>query len=105
MTKKAKNKETTRKKVGTRMMFRNLPFIYFLSGLALLYIANAHYAERKVRQIDALKKEIEQMRWEFNSVKSDFLFKSTQSQLTKDVSTLKYADDPLPPKRIEIDEN
>ena len=105
MKKKAKIKKTTRKKVGTRMMFRNLPFIYFLGGLALLYIANAHYAERKVRQIDSLKKEIEEMRWEFNSVKSDYLYQATQSQLSKDVASLKNSGQKKPPKRIEVAEN
>lgn len=82
-------------------MFRNLPFIYFLSGLALLYIANAHHAERKIRQIDKLKNEIEEMRWEYNSVKSDFLYQSTKTQLSKEVSSLSVDKQKIPPKRIE----
>jgi hypothetical protein len=73
---------------GGGMVLKNLPFIYFAGFLALLYIANAHSAERKVRQIHRLRDEVKELRWQYMSFKSEFLFSSSPSQLASDVQHL-----------------
>ena len=32
--------------LGTKMIYKNLPFLYFLCGLGVIYIGNVHFAER-----------------------------------------------------------
>ena len=44
--------------MSAQLIFKNFPFVLFLGFLTILYIANAHYAEKKVRQIQSLQKEI-----------------------------------------------
>jgi Bacteriodetes cell division protein (FtsL-like) len=39
-------------------IFGNLPFVFFLFFLGLIYIANANFADKQVRKIQALEKEI-----------------------------------------------
>lgn len=57
----------------------NLGFIAFLGLLATIYIANAHYAERNVRNIQLLQNEIRDLRWEYMSLQSDNMYNSMQS--------------------------
>ena len=41
----------------TNWVFGNFQFLLFLCFLAIVYIANAHFAERNVRDIQRLQKE------------------------------------------------
>lgn len=66
---------------STEWVFRNFSFLLFLGFLALLYIANAHFAEKEVRQIQALQKEIKELKWQYTSIKSETMYKSIQSQM------------------------
>jgi len=65
----------------TEWVFGNFKFLLFLSGLAILYIANAHYAEGNVRRIQMLQKDIKELKWEYTSIKSETMYKSMQSQI------------------------
>ena len=58
-----------------------------LTLLALFYIANAHRGERKLRKISELKKEVEDAKSNFQEVKSDNTYTSTESQLIKKLGT------------------
>jgi hypothetical protein len=75
-------------KIMTRMVYKNLPFVYFLAFLGLIYIANVHYAERNVRKIQRLTNELKESRWKYLSMKADLMFEGTQSQIAKDVASL-----------------
>jgi len=70
------------------LVLKNLPFIYFAGVLALIYIANAHSAEKKVREIHRLREEVKELRWHYMSFKSEFLFSSSPTQLVNDVKYL-----------------
>ncbi len=56
-----------------------------LTLLGVIYIANAHQAERKLRKISHLEKEVEDAKSEYQEVKSDIIFKCTESQLAKNL--------------------
>jgi len=66
---------------STEWVFGNFAYLLFLGFLALVYIANAHFAEKKVRQIQMLQKEIKELKWHYTSIKSETMFKSMQSQI------------------------
>ena len=66
---------------STEWVFRNFSFLLFLGFLALVYIANAHFAEKGVREIQALQKKIKELKWEYTSIKSETMYKSIQSQI------------------------
>lgn len=71
---------------GSMILYKNLPFLYFLGFLAILYIGNAHYAEKNYRKVASLKKEIKELRWQYLSIKADVMYTSTQSQMEKRVA-------------------
>jgi hypothetical protein len=62
-------------------ILRNLGFILFLGFLAILYIGNAHLAERNVRRIQELQREIRQQRWYFMSLQSENMYNSLRSEV------------------------
>lgn len=66
-------------------ILKNLLFVLFLGFLATIYIANSHYAERNVREIQILQKEIKEMRWNYMSLQSENMFNSKRSEIAKGV--------------------
>jgi hypothetical protein len=64
---------------------RNLPYFLFLTLLAVIYIYNGHYADRVVRDVGKTGRELQELQYEFKSLKSEVMFRSKQSELAKAV--------------------
>jgi Bacteriodetes cell division protein (FtsL-like) len=65
----------------TDLVFQNFSYLIFLGFLGIVYIANAHFAEKSVRRIQMLQKEIKELKWQYTSIKSETMYKSMQSQI------------------------
>ncbi|RPD39025.1 hypothetical protein EG028_22150 [Chitinophaga barathri] len=91
-------------RINYQLITRNLPFILFLAVIALVYIANSHLAEKKVRRINKLSREIKELKWEYLSVKSELMFRSKLSEVSKAVEQLGLKELSTPPQRIEVKE-
>ena len=74
--------------INAGMILKNLPYILFLGLLATVYIANAHYSEKKVRQIQQLQNEVKELRWNYMSIKSDLMYNSKRSEVVKQAEAL-----------------
>lgn len=72
--------------VSSMMLYKNLPFLLVLCLLGLLYIANVHYAEKHIKQSQALIEDIKELKWDYWTLKSGILYKSTEGQISKKVS-------------------
>ena len=79
-----------------------IPFIAFAGLLAILYIANRHYAERTIRQIDHVGKEVKEMNWDYKSLSADLMKLTTQSEIAKRVDTMGLKERTAPPKKIVV---
>src|ERR1700739_3145231 len=77
-----------KKNVNAEKATGALPFVLFLVLLGMLYIGNMHMAEKSVRDIDKIGKEVKELTWDYKSSKADLAFKSTLSELAKRVDTL-----------------
>jgi Bacteriodetes cell division protein (FtsL-like) len=66
-------------------IIRNLPYFLFLALLAVIYIYNGHYADRVVRDVGKTGRELQELQYEFKSLKSEVMFRSKQSELAKAV--------------------
>ncbi len=51
---------------------RYVPHILFLAFLGLLYIGNAHYGEKMIREITHLEAEVETLRADHTTLKAEF---------------------------------
>lgn len=67
---------------------KQVPFFLFLSLLAVLYIYNGHHADKTIRKINKLSKEVKELKYEYTAVKSKVLYQSKQSELFKAVEPL-----------------
>ena len=79
-----------------------LPFIIFLAFLGMIYIGNRHFAEKNIRDIDKVSKEVKELSWDYKTLKSDLMLKSTQTEVAKLVDTLGLKELVEPPKKIIV---
>ena len=86
---------------------KHLPFILFLSGLCLVYIANGYFAEGAIRSIDRTGNQLKELRSEYITTKSDLMFESKQSQVAKALAEkeLGLKESVLPPEKIVVAAN
>lgn len=96
-------KREWRLRINYRAMIRNMPFILFLAGLALVYIANSHLAEKKIRRINQLGRDIKELKWEYLNVKSELMFRSKMSEVSKAVAPTGLKELSSPPQKIELE--
>lgn len=60
---------------------KSMPVFYFLFAVAMCYITMALMSEKRVRNIEYLKKDIKELRWEYMTLKSELMYSSTYSQV------------------------
>lgn len=87
-----------------RWLVKNIPFYLFAAALAVIYIANGHYADKTIREINATAKHLKEMEYEFKTVKRDVIFRSKESELAKAVEPLGLKELLVPPVRL-VDSN
>jgi hypothetical protein len=67
---------------------RQVPFFLFLALLAVIYIFNGHYADKTIREINRMTREVRELKYEYITVKSEVMFRSKPSELVRAVEPL-----------------
>ncbi|HQU57937.1 MAG TPA: FtsL-like putative cell division protein [Saprospiraceae bacterium] len=86
------------------IVLNNLAFVLFLGFLATLYIANAHMAERNVREIQLLQKDLKEMRWYYMSLEADNMYNAKRSEVARRVRENGLFSPSQAPKRVIVKE-
>ena len=81
-----------------------LPYILFFVVLGIFYIGNSHYADKTIRKIDKLEQEVEDLRADYTTLKSEYMFASKQSEVAKQVKKLGLEESEEPPFKIVVEE-
>lgn len=81
-----------------------LPKIFFVIALGLIYIGNTHYAEQTVRQINMIQVEVEDLRADYTTLKSDLMFSSKQSEVARKVKPFGLKESLTPPFKVVVEE-
>lgn len=76
---------------------RQMPIVYLLFFLALIYIFSVHAAERKLRKISSLENEVKELRWKYMSEKSKLMNSTTYTKIESQVSSMRLQNDGKPP--------
>lgn len=92
----------------THDMFLNqLPYILFLTVLAVIYIGNRYHAEKILRETINVTSELKELRAEAITTTSKLMFKSKQSEVARLVKEnglgLKEAVEP--PRKLIVEDN
>lgn len=79
-----------------------LPRILFVVALGLFYIGNTHYSEKTVRRINQVQADVEDLRADYTTLKSDLMFASKQSEVARKVKSLGLKESLTPPHKIVV---
>jgi len=91
--------------LANRKTAENLPFLLFLALLAIIYIGNSFYAEKNIRKIEKLQKELKELRYEHIYTKSKLMSKSRQSEVAESLSEEGIKESRTPPGKIKADKD
>lgn len=83
---------------------RYLPHVLFIVAIAIFYIGNSHYAEKTIRKIDDLEQEVEDLRADYTTLKSEYMYMSKQSEVAKRVKKIGLEESKEPPYKIIVEE-
>jgi Bacteriodetes cell division protein (FtsL-like) len=81
-------------------VLNNLPFFIFLAVLALFYISNTYYTEKTFKQIEKIKNELKELRYQSITTKAKMLDISKQTEIAKKVGQLGIRETTTPPYKI-----
>lgn len=86
-----------------KSIVNQLPFIFFLTFLAAIYIGNRYHAEKVVRDLTKLQQEVKDLRAESITNASELMFISKQSEVIKMVrgANLNLEESVKPPIKIK----
>lgn len=82
---------------------KHFPFLLFLAFIGVIYIGNSYYAEKNIRRIERLQREVKELRYEHIYVKSLRVSKSRQSEIAKELSGKGIKESTVPPQKIIVD--
>lgn len=80
-----------------------VPKILFVMVLGLLYIGNTHHAEKTVRKINNIQAEVEDLRADYTTLKSDLMFSSKQSEVARKVKAFGLKESLTPPHKVVVE--
>lgn len=93
----SRKRKERRRLFGYRWIVKNIPFFLFLSVLAVIYIYNGHYADKTIRSINKVDRELKELQYEYKTLKSEVMFRSKQSELARAVEPLGLKELTTPP--------
>jgi len=77
-----------------------MPYVFFLTAWAIIYIANNFVAEKTIRDIDKTEREIKELRSEFITAKSDLMYRSKLSEVATLIESKGLKEARIAPKKI-----
>ncbi len=83
----------------------SLPYILVSVGLVILYIANAHYHVKTLRNIKDTQKELKELQAEYVSLKAELAKKTKASELAKSLEETNIKELRTPPFIIKEKED
>ena len=78
----------------------NLSYILYLALLAMIYIGNTYYTEKKYKNIEVTKNGLKELRYQYITTKSILMFQCRQSEIAKRALILGLKGTTMPPYKI-----
>lgn len=81
-------------------LLKQIPFMVFITFLGIFYIANSYNAEKTIIDISRTKKQIEELRFEYITTKSNLMFESKQSEVAYKLANSQVKESTVPPIKL-----
>jgi len=78
----------------------NIPYVFYVALLAMLYIGNTYYTEKRFKDIERVKNELKELRYQYITTKSALMFMGRQSEISKQAIQLGLKETAMPPYKI-----
>ena len=75
-------------------------YILYLGLLAMIYIGNTYYTEKKFKSIERTKNELKELRFQYITTKSVLMFQGRQSEIAKRALVHGLKETTMPPYKI-----
>jgi cell division protein FtsL len=89
--------------VNYTWIIRHFGFFMFLALLAVIYIANVHWADKTIRDINITQKQVKDMEYEYKNLKSLEMYRSRESQVTQAAAAMGLKPSSEPPVKLEAE--
>lgn len=99
----ASKKASGKSMVNYSWIVKHFGFLLFLAMLAVVYIANGHWADNTIRDINVTAKQLKNMEYEYKNLKSLEMYRSRESQITQAAAALGLKPGTTPPVELKID--
>lgn len=84
-------------------MVKHLPYLFFLTFILVCYIGYGYFAEKTVKELNRVAKELKELRAEETTIKSNLSKRSKQSQVAAAVAPFGLVESLDPPFKIEVE--
>ncbi|MEQ8530864.1 MAG: FtsL-like putative cell division protein [Imperialibacter sp.] len=84
---------------------RFTPYALFITVMGIIYIGNRHFSDRTIRKIDNMEAEVEDLRADFTTLKSEYMFASKQSEVARKVKKVGFQETRIPHYKIVVNED
>ncbi len=81
------------------------PQLFFFLFLGVFYIGYTHYASKLARKTNKLKKEVEDLRADYTTMKANYMYESKLSEVSKKVKEYGLSESSTSPMKIKITES
>lgn len=85
-----------------RWIVKNTNFFLFLTTLAVVYIANGHMSDNRIRKINDTGRRLKDLQYEYKTLKSEMMFKSRKSEMVRAALLLGLTMDTVAPYKIKL---
>lgn len=83
----------------------SLPFLLYVAFLGMLYIANGYYAHNRLKDLDAIDKNITELRTQYIIAKDKLMYLSKESEVNKATDAIGLKEAVIPPGKIVVYNN
>ena len=93
---------------GTKLVYvldkKNLPFILYLALIGILYISNTYYTSGTLRQIEKVKVQIKELRYEYVSTRKQLIESSRRNKVIERLKwdSKELKESKVPPYKMEV---
>jgi hypothetical protein len=91
--------------LSNESVVKYIPFVLFLSCLAVSYISYNYWADDKLRKQTKITSQLKELRSEYIASKSDLMFISKQSEVAKAVESMGLKEPVVPPMKILVQQD
>lgn len=81
---------------------RFLPQILFVTLLSVFYIGNRHYADKTIREITVLEREVDELRADYMTLKADYMLATKRSEVAGNARKIGLQKSEVPPLKILV---